>query len=120
MIWACFLKELLEVVRGLLRLRLAAIHDLYDVIRAGAACSLVGATVIIGCGLLAMLLAPFLASLGSLLGSLDGDIGRRRLAAAQGRLELGRHGADGVMGDDAAPFFSGALRGICRRVEGPQ
>jgi hypothetical protein len=102
MVWTCFFEELLKVVPGG---------------RAGAACSLVDAVAIIGCGLLVALFVPLLAGLGTLLGTLDGDARRRFLAAARGQSKLGRHGAGDMMGGDATPFFGGALGSIGRRVE---
>jgi hypothetical protein len=74
---ASLLKELLEVVRGRLRLTLASACDGHDVHHNGAACLLVDAIIIVdrGCGLLAALLAPLLATLGAHFGILDDDIG---------------------------------------------
>jgi hypothetical protein len=47
-----------------------------EVVHCSHACRLpIGATVFVSCGLLVVLLAPFLASLGSLLSYLDDNIG---------------------------------------------
>jgi hypothetical protein len=101
---ACFFQEPLEVVCGQSRLALGTARCLYSALHARVACSFIGATVVVGCDLLAALLVPLLVGLGSLLDSMDGDIGRRRPVVARGWSELGRLGADGMMGNDAAPF----------------
>jgi hypothetical protein len=82
MVQACFLEEPLEVVDGWSRLALAAACGPCGALHARATHSLVGASVVIGCGLLAVLLAPLLTGIGSLLGSLEGDIGHRRPVAS--------------------------------------
>jgi hypothetical protein len=82
MVQACFLEEPLEVVHGWSRLALAAACGPCGALHAGATNSLVGASVVIGCGLLAVLLAPLLTEIGSLLGSLEGNIELRRPMAS--------------------------------------
>jgi voltage-gated potassium channel Kch len=73
---------------------------------------LIDATIIIGHGLLAVLFASLLAALGGLLGILDGDVGWCSPVATQGRVKLGRLGANNVLSGDSASFFGGALGGI--------
>jgi hypothetical protein len=72
------------------------------------------------CGLLTTLFMPLLACLNTLLGALDGNIGRCFLAAAQGRLKLGRLSDGNAKGGDIAPSFGGASRGVDRYVESPR
>jgi hypothetical protein len=81
---ARFFEEPLKVVHGWLHLALAAAHGLYGALHARASCSLIDVAVVVGCGLLAALFVPLLAGLGTLLGTLDGDVGRHFPAAAQG------------------------------------
>jgi hypothetical protein len=56
---------------------LAATYDSYRAQHDRAACLLVEATIVVGygCGLLPAVLSPLLASLGSLLGILDDNVG---------------------------------------------
>jgi hypothetical protein len=79
-----------------------------------AARLLVVATVIAGygCGLLIVLLAPLLSTLGTLLGILDDDVRRCFLTAAWDRVKLGHLFADGVPGGDAAQLLGGVLDGV--------
>jgi hypothetical protein len=74
-VWACFFKELLEVVCRWSCLALAIACGLYGMLYGGAACLLVDATSILDCDLLA-LFAPFLAGLGILLDTLDYGAGQ--------------------------------------------
>jgi hypothetical protein len=85
-----------------LRLALATAYNLYGTPHARAACLLVDVAVVVGCGLLATLVEPFLATLGALLGILDDDVLQSSLGAARGCAKLGRLGADGVMCGDVA------------------
>jgi hypothetical protein len=66
------------------------------------------------------LVAPLLASLGAILGTLDGDVGRLFPAANRGWSKSCHLYTGGMMGDDATSLFSGALWGIGQRVEGSQ
>jgi hypothetical protein len=63
------------VVCGRPRLTLVIACDSRCVHHDGVACLLIDVTIIVrcGCGLLAVLFAPLLASLGALLSILDGD-----------------------------------------------
>jgi hypothetical protein len=70
---ACFFEEVFEVVCGRSCPELAAAHGLYDMLCAIAACWLIDATIVFGCGLLASLSYPLLAGLGTLPGTLDGN-----------------------------------------------
>jgi hypothetical protein len=72
MVWVSFFEELLKVVCGQSCLTLAAAHGLCSALCTGAACTLVGAIIIVGCGLLVALLVPLLSGLGALLRTLDG------------------------------------------------
>jgi ABC-type uncharacterized transport system YnjBCD ATPase subunit len=102
------------VVRGPSCLVLAVDRSLRGVFRTGAACLLVDVTIVIGCGLLMVLLAPLLAGLNTLLSALDGDAGRRFPAATRGQLMLG---AGGMRGGDIVSSFGGASEGIGRHAE---
>jgi hypothetical protein len=64
------------VVRGLLCLSLAAAYDRCGVLRAGAACLLIDAAIVVGHGLLTALFVPLLATLRTLLSIRDSDVGR--------------------------------------------
>jgi hypothetical protein len=119
-IQACFFEELLEVVLSQLYIELAIIHDLCGVFSAGDARLLVDAAIDVDSGLLTVLLAPLLAGLGDLLGTLDGDVGRCFPAANWGWSKSHHHGTGDVMGGDAAPSFGVALGGVNQRVEGSQ
>jgi hypothetical protein len=70
----CLLKELLKVVRGQPCLMLATVCDTHVAHHNEVAYLLVDATVVIGRGLLAVLLAHLLAALGTLLDIQDDDI----------------------------------------------
>jgi hypothetical protein len=96
---------------------LAISRDLRDMFCTGAACLLIDATVIIGCGLLMVLFVPLLAGLNALLNALDGDVGWRFPAVARGRLKLGHLSPGGARGGDIAPSFDGASGGIGRHME---
>jgi hypothetical protein len=69
------------VVCRRLRLALATVCGSHDVPHAGATCFLIVATVIVDCGRnpLRMLLAPLIASLGALLGVMDGFLNNASL-----------------------------------------
>jgi hypothetical protein len=108
------------VVRGWPCLAPATAHGLRSVLRAGITCSLIDASIVVSRGLLAALFAPFLATLGALLGILNGDVERCSPAVAWGRAKLDCFGADDMKGGDAMPFFDGTLRGIGRCLERPQ
>jgi hypothetical protein len=99
------------------RLALAAAHGLCGMLRARAACSLVDAAIAISCGLLVVLFAPLLASLGTRLNTLDGNARRRFPIAARGRLKLGRLGAGGIMGGVPMLFFGGGPGSVDRHEE---
>jgi hypothetical protein len=118
---ANLIKELLEVVRGRVRLMLAAECDNHSAHHDGVACVFVDAIVIVGrgCGLLVALLAPLLAALDALLSILDYDVGRRFPVTALGWVKLGRLVADSVLGDNAAQLLSGVLDGVGRCLERP-
>jgi hypothetical protein len=70
---------------------------------------LVNATIVNGCGLLATLFVPLLASLGTLLGTLDGDAEQHIPTADRGWLKSCCLGTTGMMGGDATLSFCGAL-----------
>jgi hypothetical protein len=118
MIRAHFLKELLEVVFNMSYLALAIACGLCGVIGTRATHLLIDAAVYVGCGLLAVLLAPLLASLGCLLGTLDGDVGQCFPTADWGWSKSRRIATGGVMGGDSVSSFGGALGGLGQRVEG--
>jgi hypothetical protein len=107
-------KELLKVVRGRPRLMLAAAYDSHRAHHDGAVCFLVDATVggSHGCGLLATLLAPLLATLSALLGILDDDVGRHFPAAAWGWVQLGRLVADDELDGNATQLLGGVLEDV--------
>jgi hypothetical protein len=65
-----------------------------------------------------MLLASLLATLGALLGVLDGGVGRRLPTLAQGWVKLGRLVAGGVLGGDAAHLLGSVPIGVGRCLEG--
>jgi hypothetical protein len=117
MVRAILFKEPPKMVHGQPRLVLAAAHNLCGELYTGASCSFVDATIVNDRGLLVSLSAPILATLGTVLGILGGDIRRRSPAAARDRVKLGHLGADGMMGGDAEPFFGGVLEGIGRCLE---
>jgi hypothetical protein len=121
MVQANHLKELLKVVRGWPLMSLAAACDSHDAHLDIVACLLVDAAIITdrGCGLLAALLAPLLAALGSLLGILDDDVGWRFPIATWGWVKLGRLVVDGVLGGDAAQLLGGVLDGVGLCLERP-
>jgi hypothetical protein len=98
-IQARFFEELLEVVLRRSCLALPVTHGLCSVFSAGAI-RFIDAAIIIGCGLLAALFAPLLAGLGTLLGTVDSDDGRRFPAADRGWLKSCCLGIGGVMGGD--------------------
>jgi hypothetical protein len=75
MIWARFFEELLKVVLRRSYLALVVARSLCGMFDAGAARTLVDATINVGCDLLAALLASLLAGLGTLLVTLDSDVG---------------------------------------------
>jgi hypothetical protein len=79
---------------------------------------LIDAIIDVGCGLLAALLPPLLATIGALFGTLNSDIEQCFPAADRGWSKLHRLGTGGVMGGNAAPSFGGALGGIRQHVEG--
>jgi hypothetical protein len=81
LVWASLLEESLEVVCRRLCLAFAAVCGSRDAPHTEAAI-IVGR----GCSPLRMLLAPLLATLGTLVGILDGDVRRRLLVAAWGHL----------------------------------
>jgi hypothetical protein len=112
MIQAQFLEELFEVVRGLSCLALAVANGPRGMFRAGAACLLIDATIVIGCHLLMVLFAPLLGGLNAFLGTLDGDIRWCFPATAWGRLKLGHPSAGGVRGGVVAPSLDSASGGI--------
>jgi hypothetical protein len=87
-VWAGLLEESLEVVCRQSSLALAAACGSHDAPHIEAACFLIIAAIIVGrgCSPLRMLLAPLLATLGTLTGIVDGDVGRRLLVAAWGHL----------------------------------
>jgi hypothetical protein len=74
---------------------------------------LVDATIAIGrgCGVLAALLAPLLATL---LGIPDDDIGRCFPVFTWGWVKLSRLVPDGVLGGDAVQLLGGVLDGVGR------
>jgi hypothetical protein len=98
---ASLLEEPLEVVHGQSRLLLAAARDSCDAHHTGATCLLVDAIVITGHGggLLAVLLAPLLASLSD---AVDDGVGHRFPAATWDRLKLDCCVVDDALGGDAA------------------
>jgi hypothetical protein len=116
---ASLLKELVEVVHGWLCLTLAAAYDRRGVLRARAAGLLVDVAKVIGHGLLAALLVPLLAALGTLLGIRDSDVWRCSPAAARGWVKLGCLVADSVLGGAATPLLGGVLEGVGRCLERP-
>jgi hypothetical protein len=106
LVWAGLLEESLEVVCRRSCLALAAACGSRDAPHTEAACFLNVAAVIVGrgCSPLRMLLAPLLATL---VGILDGDVGRRIIVAAWGHLpaaygwaKFGCLVAGGVLGGD--------------------
>jgi hypothetical protein len=76
-----------------------------------AACLFVSATVVVDrdCSLLVALHAPLLATLGTILSIMDGNVGRCSPAIAWGRAKLGCLVAVGVLGGDAAPLDGAVL-----------
>jgi hypothetical protein len=118
MIRAHFLKELLEVVFNMSYLALAIACGLCSVIGTGATRLLIDATIDVSCGLLVVLLAPLLASLGCLLSTLDGDAGQCFPTADWGWSKSRRIATGGVMGGDSVSSFGGALGGLSQHVEG--
>jgi hypothetical protein len=90
MVWVGFLMEPLEVVHGRPRLTLVATCGGQDVPHTGATQHPVVAIVMVGCGRgpLKALPAPLSATLDTLPAAVDGDVGRRSLAAARGRLPV--------------------------------
>jgi hypothetical protein len=113
-------KDLLKMVQGWPRPMLDVVCNLHDALSTEATCSLLDAAIILSCSLLAALFAPLLVIPGTPLSLLGGDVGRRSSTAARGWAKLGRLGADGVMGDDAALFLCGVLEGIGQCLGGSQ
>jgi hypothetical protein len=93
---------------------LTVARDLHGVFHTDAACLLVDATVVIGCGLLMALFAPLLDGLNAHLSILHGDVRWCFPAATWGQMKLGHLSADGVRGGNIAPSFDGASGGISR------
>jgi hypothetical protein len=114
---ASLFKELVEVVRGRLCLTLAATYDRRGVLCAGAACLLVDVAKVVDHGLLAALLVPLLAALGTLLDIRDNDVRRCSPAAARGWVKLDRLVADSVLGGAATPLLGGVIEGVGRCLE---
>jgi hypothetical protein len=87
-VWAGLLEESLEVVCRRSSLALAAACGSHDAPHIEAAYFLIIVAVIVGhgCSPLRMLLAPLLATVGTLIGIVDGDVGRRLLVSAWGHL----------------------------------
>jgi hypothetical protein len=112
MVRSSLFKELLEVVCGWPRLTLAATRDCHGVLHVGAAYLHVEVIIIVGCGLLLVLLMPFLVALGALLGVLDGNIGRCSPDAAQGQVRLGHLVVDSMLGGNAASLLGGVLEDV--------
>jgi hypothetical protein len=106
-----FFEELHEVVHGRLRLALVVACRLCGVLYAGAACSFIDAVIIVDRSLLVAPFVPLLANLSILLGTQDGGTGRRLPTAARCRSKSCHLGVDGIVGADATPLFSSALRG---------
>jgi hypothetical protein len=106
---ARFFEELLKVVLRQSCLALAISHSLCSVFGARATHPLVNATIVNGCGLLATLFVPLLASLGTLLGTVDGDAEQHNPTADRGWLKSCCLGTTGMMGGDATLSFCGAL-----------
>jgi hypothetical protein len=110
-VWAGFLEEPLEVVRGRPRLMLVTMSSAQDMPHTRAASLPIIAIIMVsrGHGPLKALLAPLFAALDALPASVDGDIGQCSLTATQGHLPaslgMAKHDrliAGGVLGGDAA------------------
>jgi hypothetical protein len=88
LVWAGLLEESLKVVCRRSCLALAATCRSRNAPDTEAAYFLIVASVIVGrsCSPLRMLLAPFLATVGNLIGIVDGDVGRCLLVVASGHL----------------------------------
>jgi hypothetical protein len=86
--WPGFLEDPLEVVYGRLHLMLVAVCDSRDAPHIRATHLPIIAIIMVGCGHspLKALLVPHFATLDTLPAAVDGDVGRRSLTAAQGRL----------------------------------
>jgi hypothetical protein len=119
MIWACFLVELLKVVRGWSCLALAVSRVLCGMFHVGAACLLIDAAIVVSCVLMIALFAPLLTGLNALLGAPDGDTGRRIPTATWGRLKLGRLIVGSARSGDVTLSLSGACGGIRRHMKRP-
>jgi hypothetical protein len=61
---------------------------------------------------------PLLATLGTLPGVLDDNVGRCLPAAAWGRVKLGHLVADGALVSDAMRLLGGILDGVGRCLKG--
>jgi hypothetical protein len=106
-VWAGLLEEALEVVRKQPCLPLIVVRGGQDASHTGASRLPIVAVIVVSHGHLRPLLAPLFAALNTLLSAVDGNIERRLLVTAQGRLpaSLGwvKHNclmASGVWGGD--------------------
>jgi hypothetical protein len=118
---ASYLKESLEVVCRWPRLTLVAVCGSCDTPRVGATCLPVVAIIVVGHGRgpLRMLVAPLLAALSAILGTVDGNIERCLLAATWGRLPASLGGmmcdhltAGGVRVGDAVRLLGGVPKNV--------
>jgi hypothetical protein len=104
------------VVHRRSRLVLAIACGLGGALCTEATCLLIDAAAVVDYGLLAALFVPFLAGLGILFGTLDCGAGQC-LFVARHRSKSRRLG---IVGGNDTPFFSGALGGTDRHIEGSQ
>jgi hypothetical protein len=120
-VWAGLLEESLKVVCWWPRLALDTVPGGRDVLHVGVVRFLVIIVIVVGrsCNPLWASLSPFLATLGVLLGTLDGSAEWRCLAIARDcfattwdRLRPDRLLIDGVLGGDAEQLLNGVANDV--------
>jgi hypothetical protein len=118
---AGLLEELLKVVCRRPHLALAMACGCCNIPHAGAACFLIVAAIVVdhSRNTPRTLVAPFLATLDTLLGIKDSDVNRILLATtrgclpdAHGMVKFGRLIVAGLLGGDAAQVFSGVPKNV--------
>jgi hypothetical protein len=115
LVWARFFEDLLEVLHRQSCLPRVVAYGLCGVLRARAACLLIDVAAVVDHGLIAALFAPFLASLGILLGTLDCGSERRLPVTAWYR---SKPCGLGMVGGGGTPFFSCTVGGSDRCIGG--